>query len=373
MKRLLGLAIFLLFVLGVGLYTYLSQRPLDLAALPSLPALPWQTRYEPVTLSGYVDGDKLAFLRDRQVQAILRDRYGLTLNLRSGSSLRLAPGDVEGQDFVWLTSQEALESFRQENRPIVRVESIFSSPLVLYSWDIVAQALENDGVARRAEDGTLGLDLPRFISYLGADRNWQDLGLPQLYGKVRLGVADPARSAGGNQLAGLLAVTLNEGAMLDEAAAERHLPAIIRVFAGAGFLHGHNVELFAQYIQQGPSAYPLIVGYESQLVEYTAENERQLPTLAARTRILYPRPTVWSSHPLVGLNLGAERLFLALLDPEVQRLAWTRHGFRTGLGGTVTVAEGSIPQALGVAPSIEAAAPMPSSRVMQKLSTALSR
>ena len=70
-------------------------------------------------------------------------------------------------------------------------------------------------------------------------------------------------------------------------------------------------------------------------VEYSMSHPEVLELLRQKVRILYPKPTVWSSHPLHGLTThGGERLLHALQDADIQRLAWERHGFRSGLLGT---------------------------------------
>ncbi|MHB1133030.1 MAG: hypothetical protein ACYC4L_11655 [Chloroflexota bacterium] len=373
MRRFVGLALLIIAFVGVGLYSYFAQRPLNLGRLPDLPTLPWQNPYEPVVLSGYVGGEKVGFLRDPQVRSLLSSRYNITLNVTGTGSLDMVAGNTEGIDFLWPSSQLALDLYKQQNRPLVRDEVIFNSPLVLYSWAPGAAALEREGAASRGDDGRYSVDLSRLVGYLAGDATWQDIGLSQLFGQVRVATTDPTRSASGSQFAGLLAVTLNGGIMVDENSVGRHLPAITRVFTAGGFQHRQSGDLFAQYIQQGMGAYPLAVGYESQLIEYAVQNERQLATIVERTRILYPRPTVWSSHPLLVLDQRAERLIQALQDPEVQQLAWTRHGWRSGLAGTGTAPEGSALRALAIPAEIETAVPLPGVQVMRAVGDALGR
>ena len=44
--------------------------------------------------------------------------------------------------------------------------------------------------------------------------------------------------------------------------------------------------------------------------------------------MLYPTPTVWSSHVYIALDEAGTAGIDALLDEEVQKLAWEKHGFR---------------------------------------------
>ena len=52
--------------------------------------------------------------------------------------------------------------------------------------------------------------------------------------------------------------------------------------------------------------------------------------------IMYPTPTVWSSHVYIALDEAGTAGIDALLDEDIQRLAWEKHGFRTGVYDTPT-------------------------------------
>jgi len=87
-----------------------------------------------------------------------------------------------------------------------------------------------------------------------------------------------------------------------------------------------------------------------------------------RPVLLYPVPTVYSSHPIVSLTEQADRLVPALTDHELQELAWSEHGFRGALGG---IGQGG-PAVKGIAPTIESISPMPDADVMLALLERLS-
>lgn len=79
--------------------------------------------------------------------------------------------------------------------------------------------------------------------------------------------------------------------------------------------------------------------------------------------MLYPSPTVWSSHILIALDEKGQDFLDALLDGDIQEIAWKRHGFRTGNYGTL-----SDPDSLaadGVAASISQVTPVPSYDTMK--------
>jgi len=113
----------------------------------------------------------------------------------------------------------------------------------------------------------------------------------------------------------------------------------------------------------------MVVGYENQLVEWAladpARWQRVQAGAGAKPEILYPRPTVYSAHPLIVIDPAVVE---ALTSPKLQQLAWSKHGFRGPLG-TVAGDAGAI---AGVRPAeIEAVLPMPSADVMLSLLTQL--
>lgn len=79
---------------------------------------------------------------------------------------------------------------------------------------------------------------------------------------------------------------------------------------------------------------------------------------------------MWSSHPLIPLTAEGERLRDALLDDEIQQIAWERHGFRSG-----TFSGQEDPSTLdfvGIPAEIDSVVQMPSPAVMAQVADAAS-
>lgn len=85
--------------------------------------------------------------------------------------------------------------------------------------------------------------------------------------------------------------------------------------------------------------------------------------------MLYPEPTAWSSHPLIAISEKGKRLIEAMMDKEVQKIAWERHGFRSGTGEKSDVKAFKIQ---GIPENLDKVISMPSSRVMNTLMNRLS-
>ncbi|NLD52757.1 MAG: hypothetical protein GX650_07655, partial [Clostridiales bacterium] len=108
-----------------------------------------------------------------------------------------------------------------------------------------------------------------------------------------------------------------------------------------------------------------VAGYESQLLEFAHTNPKDYQQIKDDVVLLYPVPTVWSSHVYIALTEKGKIGLEALLEPEVQALAWEKHGFRTGINAAnVDVKNLGVP---GVAPVISQIIQMPDSQVMEKL------
>jgi hypothetical protein len=117
-------------------------------------------------------------------------------------------------------------------------------------------------------------------------------------------------------------------------------------------------------------AYPVIAGYESSLIEFSLANQDELDLIRSEIRLLYPRPTVWSSHPMIALTANGERLIEALKDEEIQRIAWESHGFRSGLLGVQN--DPDVLDVAGVPATIDSVMPLPRAAVMERIIQALS-
>lgn len=360
MKRFVGAIILLLVIAGLVAWQLVrSQQEKSIAA-----------RGPDVTLTGKIGGEKKGFLSDPDVQRILKDRYGLTVDFKVAGSLEMVSDPTTGLDFLWPASQVVVEYFQERGGRYEKAENIFHSPIVLYSWQSVADALIPAGIVEQRGESYFAVDFPRLIKAVVEGQQWSDLGLPQLHGRIAVISTDPTRSNSGNAFAGLLANTLNGGEVATADTIDLLLPEIRRFFDRLGFLDHSSGKLFAAYLTQGVGAHPMIVGYENQLVEFSLEHPEALEKLRREVRILYPEPTTWSSHPLIALNDQGKRLVHALTDDEIQRLAWEKHGFRSGLLGVEN--DPSVLKVVGLPATIESVQQIPSARVMTRIVDELS-
>ena len=323
-----------------------------------------------IKLKGYVGGEKIGLLNDSEVQKILKDKYGIVLDYTMAGSIEMVQGDTSKQDFLFPSSQTALQIFKDTKaKDLVKSENMFNSPIVFYSWDNVTEALIKQGIVQKSSGSYYIMDLPKFVNLISQGKKWSDIGLSDLYGKVSAISTDPTKSNSGNMFAGLVANMLNNGDVVDDTSVNKIMPSLKSIFSSLGYMPPSSGDLFDQYMKTGEGQNPIIVGYENQLIEFAQANPEVWKSVKDKVRILYPVPTVWSNHPLLALNNNSTKLITALEDKDIQKIAWQKHGFRTGFSGTKNDVKSL--NIVGLAQNINKVTQMPKPSVMEKIINAL--
>jgi hypothetical protein len=326
---------------------------------------------EPKRLFGFAGGEKEGFLTNARVRSLLERRFGLVLDARRAGSVEMVRERTlldQKPQFLWPSSSVLVEVARTSGVKISRDQVIFNSPIVLYSWDRIADGLVKAGFAEPAGGPRYFVDLSKLLKAIIAGESWATLGVTDLFGRARVVSTDPNRSNSGFMFAGLCASLLSgDVVMLDTLG--RIDGDVATVFKRMGFKPPSSGKLFDDYIAGGAGAQPLIVGYENQLVEWVLQDaerwKRVEANAPAKPVILYPRPTVFSAHPLISINREADDLVDALTNEAVLELAWEDHGFRGPLG-SIGKARNPLLQSRLI-DRVDAVLPMPDAPVMMAL------
>jgi hypothetical protein len=366
MQKFLGLIILLAVAAAAAFFMLGKEKISSLSSGSS--AIP---KGALVIVTGRAGSEKIAFLQSEKVQQLLAEQ-GLKVNVKKVGSVEMMQEATNDDDFLWPASQINVESFKTSTSGTRLQQSadIFNSPIVLYSWDIVTEALIKAGIVQHKEGVNYIVDLPKLLELVKAKKQWKEIGLAQLYGSIIIRTTDPSKSNSGNMFAALTANTLNNGEVVAADTVDNVLPQVKDFYARLGYMEQSSSDLFDKFLQQGVGAYPMIVGYENQLVEYSLLHKEHLELLKAKVRILYPVPTVWASHPLIVMTDKGKNLLAALKEAKIQKLAWEQHGFRSGLMGVEN--DLSVLEVVGLPKSIDAVMPMPSAAVMDKITKQLS-
>lgn len=321
---------------------------------------------ETVEVNCIIGSEKSGFLRNEEVKNILARQYGLEVSFRSEGSIEQVQMDFTGQDCLWPSNTSALDIFSELNPNLsFSHETIFNSPIVLYSWQPVIDGLRAEGVVTLESDGYYTIPSVEMVELITTGRpSWDELGVDELYGAVNIITTDPTRSNSGNMFYALMAnMLVGDVASISEM--ETVLPTMKEYYDNQGYMENSSGTLFERFINTGMGANPIIANYESLIIEFSVANEDQLDVIRDQIRIIYPQPTVWSSHPIIALTDNGEKLLEALQDERIQTIAWEQHGFRSGLIGVEN--DPAVLQIAGIPEEINSVIPLPNHNAMLQM------
>src|SRR5215813_14874107 len=155
---------------------------------------------EPKKLFGFVGGEKEGFLTNARVRSLLERRFGLVLDARRAGSVEMVREHAlldQKPQFLWPSSSVLVEVARSSGVKISRDQVIFNSPIVLYSWDRIADGLVKGGFAEPAGGPRYKVDLGKLLKAIIAGETWASLGVSDLFGRARIVSTDPNKSNSG--------------------------------------------------------------------------------------------------------------------------------------------------------------------------------
>ena len=76
------------------------------------------------------------------------------------------------------------------------------------------------------------------------------------------------------------------------------------------------------------------------MINFATSNPKGFEQVKDKIRVLYPTPTIWNSHCIASFTESGNEFYKAFEDPDIQKIAWDRYGFRTGItGGSYDVSQ----------------------------------
>lgn len=306
------------------------------------PATPTQA---PVTtVKCYGGSEKGTLLDDPDVQQILRDKYALQVDytkLGSLDTVRLPTDQLKSQDIdcLWPSNSSAQIVFEQTHKTTdfetYHAETVLRSPIVVYSWKEPTDALLAAKIVT-LRDGTFYIvDMPQLLDAIVKKTRWEDLKADRITGPITIHSTDPLKSNSGNMLYLLFVNILSGNDVATVDTARPVLPVLHTIYTNQGMQATSSEYAFDGFIGTGVGANKLLAGYESQILEFSALNPDAIAQYKDILRVLYPDPTVWSDHPILALTRTGRSFLDAMRDPDIQNLAWAKHGFRSGLVGII--------------------------------------
>lgn len=205
-----------------------------------------------VTLRGYAGGEKMGLLTDPDAVRILSGKYKIKLDAQKVGSIEMVQGITTNQDFLFPSSQIALEMYKSRtDATLAKAETVLTTPIVLYSWDIVTDALVKQGVVEQVDSVWYVNDMAKLLDIIAKDTKWSDIGLTDLYGKMAINTTDPAKSNSGALFAALAANVLNHGDVVDEQTLPAVQTELNQLFLKLGYMETSSSDLFDQYLRTG--------------------------------------------------------------------------------------------------------------------------
>jgi ABC-type Fe3+ transport system substrate-binding protein len=282
--------------------------------------------------------EKSVLMQDTEIQGILRDKYGLTVDFTPMGSLAQATMSTneikqKGLDCLWPSSAAAETVFEAQHKSsefeAYRSETVLTSPEVIYAGPNGTQALMKEGIVTKRGNSYYVVKMKELLlDYVLKSKHWEDFGTKNIQGPVQIGSTNPTESNSGFilYLLKLTIVATNDPYKSPNTQQAKQALSTIRSLYDAQGLQAQSSSFgFDQWLNQGGEfRAPLYAGYESQIIEKSL----QYPQLKD-VNVLYPEPTVYSDHPILALNKNAQHLIDAMKDQKIQQIAWKKYGFRS--------------------------------------------
>ncbi|QNK65255.1 hypothetical protein [Variovorax sp. PAMC26660] len=283
-----------------------------------------------VTLRGLIGSEKEAFFADPRVQKALAAQ-GITVTVEKAGSRAIASRyDASKFDFGFPSGAPAAAQLKS----LAKAPNVFNpfyTPIVLASWRPIAEILVANGIAQKQGDFYYVVDLPGLMAMIEKGTRWKELKASSAFATSKSLLINSTDVRTSNSAAMYLALASylanNQQIVQSQEDVDRVMPVVAPLFLRQGFQEQSSAGPFEDYLALGMGKAPLLVAYESQMVEFWLKNPDRLKSDMV---LLYPKPTVFSKHVLVPYTPGGVRLGAALEnDPALRELAH-EYGYRTG-------------------------------------------
>ena len=327
-RRLIApvLAVVLLAAVAAGVW-YSNSRLRDESVATEAAKI---ERDKEVSLRGLIGSEKETFFADPRVQKALA-LQGITVNVeKAGSRVIAGRYDATKFDFGFPSGAPAAQQLRSLSKAS-NVYTPFYTPIVFASWRPIAEILVANGMAAKQGDSYFIVDMPGLMAAVDKGTRWKELKSSSAFPTSKSVLVNSTDVRTSNSAAMFLSlasyIANNQQIVQSQEDVDRVMPIVAPLFLRQGFQEQSSAGPFEDYLALGMGKAPLLVAYESQMVEFWLKNPERLK---ADMVLLYPKPTVYSKHVLVPYTPAGARLGAALeSDPALRELAH-EYGYRTG-------------------------------------------
>ena len=261
----------------------------------------------------------------------IENKENITINTNGVSKYdALFTSDQRFYDYYKLSANKEKEE--ADRYTVLDGGLTLNTPIVIYSWKEVVEALKNENIVTEKEGIYYINDMNKLINYILEGKKWSDIGLNNLYGTINIASTDPVSSSPGATYYGLLLSILSNGEVTNENI-DNNLEKLKQFYIKSGYMNNTPADLFERYLKTGMGGEPMIVDYEKSMIDFANSNPDAFNSVKDEIRILYPTPTIWNSHCFAVFTSNGDKLYKALEDKEITQIAWEKYGFRTGVTG----------------------------------------
>lgn len=293
---------------------------------------------------GAIGGGKEDLLADKEINDIFKKEYGFNLvqdTWSNGKTVKIPVLREDGSnyDLIFFSDQRYYDYYKTSPKgdeatryTVLDGQLTLNTPIVIYSWDTVVDALIKENVVTLNNGVYYITDMNKLINYILEGKKWSDIGLDSIYGSINIGSTDPVTSSPGATYYGLL-LSIMAGGDVNDKSINDALPKLKEFYLKSGYMNNTPADLFSMFLKTGMGAKPMIVDYEKSIIDFANANPDGWAQVKDKVRILYPTPTIWNSHCIAALSENGKRLISAFEDKKVSQRSWERYGFRVGVTG----------------------------------------
>ena len=337
-KQIIGIVIFILLILTiVGIKIFNNSKEAENSGVSDA---------ELTTVYVATGGGKEDFLADEDVVKIMREKYKLNVVYDSWSNGKLIVNplvreDGTKYDVMFSSDQRFYDYYKlapnkangeADRYTVLQGGLTLNTPIVIYSWGEVVDALVKEKIVTEQDGVYYITDMQKLMQYILQGKKWSDIGLTKLYGNINIASTDPVTSSPGATYYGLLLSILCES-QVNDSSVQTNLPKLKDFYVKSGYMNNTPADLFERYLKTGMGGEPMIVDYEKSIIDFANSNPDGFNQVKDNIRVLYPTPTIWNSHCIASFTENGNKFYKAFDDPEIQKIAWERYGFRTGITG----------------------------------------
>lgn len=339
-KRVLGVILFIVLIaLIIGIKVYNDNETEIESAIETIK----EETLTDVTIA--VGGGKEDFIADERVVEIMKTKYGINPIYDTWSNGKIIKdplireSDKSSYDLMFCSDQRFYDYYKlpadrskgeASRYTVLNGGLTLNTPIVIYSWGDVTNALMNEGIVTQINDVYYITDMNKLLNYILEGKKWADIGLPMLYGNINIASTDPVTSSPGATYYGLL-LSIMCGGYVTDSGVNENMPRLKQFYEKSGYMNNTPADLFEKYLKTGMGGAPMIVDYEKSIVEFATSNPSGFEQVKDDIRILYPTPTIWNSHCIATFTQEGNLYNNVFEDPEIQKIAWEKYGFRTGV------------------------------------------